>query len=131
MRVYNRALSAAEITSGHDEGRRLRHARGAVTHPSGAGRARRSARPVVNLICNSLTPPELSGGVFIFGGVLLFQLDDRGAAAALILRSGVKLLNLRMRFQERGNALAQLPGAVAVHDADLVEIGDQGVVEKT
>lgn len=60
-----------------------------------------------------------------------FQFDDGCPATALVVGGGVILFDLRMRFQERRDALAQLAGAVTVHDADFVKVGDQRIVEES
>ena len=49
-------------------------------------------------------------------GHLVFEFDDRSAAAALVLRRQLVMRDERMSLEERGNRAAKLPGAVAVND---------------
>src|SRR4051812_34601353 len=60
----------------------------------------------------------------------VLQLNDRRAAAALILRGGRDAGDEGMVLQEVGDGAAQLPGAVTVDDAQLAVIRDGRLVHE-
>src|SRR5688500_2585814 len=60
----------------------------------------------------------------------VLELDDRRAAAALVLRGGVEAGDQRVALQELGDGAAQLPGAMPVDDAQLADVGDRCLIEE-
>src|SRR5262245_40491728 len=62
---------------------------------------------------------------------LFLQFDDRDAAAALVVRRGAERRHEWMHAQEFRDRPAELPGPVAVDDAQVLQIVDRRLVEES